>query len=93
MWVVMAFWVIHTPATYVGSTQIDKETESKKNLDGNFKVVYTTPEKFFDDTGNPVYPLRDLITHTQIGLISIDDCHPSDICTLLYCAGINLVTF
>jgi len=54
--------------------QIDKETESKI-LSGNYKVVYTTPEKFFDDTGNPTYPFRDLINHAQIGLIAIIECH------------------
>lgn len=64
-------------ATYVGSSQIDKETDSKI-LSGNFKVVYTTPEKFFDDTGNPAYPFRDLIMHTQIGLIAIDEVHLID---------------
>jgi len=64
-------------ATFVGSSQVDKEIDSKI-LSGNFKVVYTTPEKFFDDTGNPAYPFRDLITRAQVGLIAIDEVHLID---------------
>ena len=38
------------PATFLGSGQMDKDTDSKVR-EGEFKVVYITPEKFFDDNG------------------------------------------
>ena len=57
--------------------QIDKETDAKI-LSGNFRVVYTTPEKFFDDRGNPSHPFRDLIMHSQVGLIAVDEVHLID---------------
>ena len=56
---------------------MDKETDSKI-LSGNFRVIYTTLEKFFDDTGNPSYPFRDLITQSQAGLIAVDKVHLID---------------
>lgn len=64
-------------ATYVGSSQTDKEIDAKI-LSGNFRLVYTTPEKFFDDTGTPSYPFRDLITQAQVGLIAVDEVHLID---------------
>lgn len=61
-------------ATYVGSSQTDKEIDTKI-LDGDFKLVYATPEKFFVDAGTPSYPFRDLIIRGQVGLITIDEVH------------------
>ena len=61
-------------ATYVGSSQTDKEIDAKI-LAGDFKLVYATPEKFFVDAGTPSYPFRDLIIQGQVGLIAIDEIH------------------
>jgi len=64
-------------ATYVGSSQADKEIDAKI-IDRKFSLLYTTPERFFNDTGNPSYPFRDLIMTAQIGLIAVDEVHLID---------------
>ena len=61
-------------ATFVGSSQTDKEIDDKI-LSGHFKIVYTTPEKFFDDTGTPSYPFSELIMKSRVGLIALDEVH------------------
>ena len=61
-------------ATYTGSSQTDAQINSKIS-DGVFNIVYTTPEKFFDHTGHPLYPFGDLLHKGRVGLIAIDEVH------------------
>jgi len=63
--------------TYVGSCQTDKEIDTKI-IARNFNILYTTPEKIFDDAGNPSYPFRDLIVAGQVGLVAVDEVHLTD---------------
>jgi len=62
-------------ATYVGSNQTDKEIDTKI-IARSFQHLYTTPEKFFDDAGNPSYPFRDLIV--AAGQVGLDEVHLTD---------------
>ena len=45
-------------AIYLGSSQTDKEIDTKI-IARKFNLLYTTPEKFFDDAGSPSYPFKD----------------------------------
>ena len=44
-------------------------------LSRNFKLVYATSEKFFNDNRTPSYPFGDLIIQAQVELIAIDEVH------------------
>jgi superfamily II DNA helicase RecQ len=61
-------------ATFLGSSQVDKEVEQKTRK-GMFQIIYTTPEKFFDNRGSPSKLFNDLISIGQIGLIAFDEVH------------------
>ena len=64
-------------ATYLGSSQTDKGIDTKI-IARKFNLLYTTPEKFFDDTGSPSCPFKDLIMTAQVGLIAVDEVHLID---------------
>lgn len=62
------------PATFTGSSQTDvRINERIKNKD--FKIIYSTPENFFNQGGKPSKVFEDLIDQGQIGLIAIDEAH------------------
>lgn len=62
------------PATFLGSSQTDKEVDQKIR-NRMFKIIYTTPEKFFDSKGSPSRLFSDLICLGLIGLIALDEVH------------------
>ena len=62
------------PATYTGSSQVDKSTNDKIR-NKNFKIVYVTPENFFNYEDKPSKVFEDLLEEGQIGLIAIDEAH------------------
>ena len=65
---------VGVPATYTGSSQTDVCVNDKiRNKD--FKIIYTTPENFFNHAGKPSKVFEDLIEQGQIGLIAIDEVH------------------
>ena len=64
-------------ATYLGSSQIDTEIDTKVK-DGKYEIIYTTPEKFFDCNGSPSHVFKDLLEARCVGLIAIDEVHLVD---------------
>ena len=61
-------------ATFLGSGQMDKDTDSKVK-EGEFKVVYVTPEKFFDDNGAASALFSNMLFGGRIGLVAVDEAH------------------
>ena len=62
------------PATFTGSSQVD-ECNNNKIRNKDFKIIYTTPENFFNHEGKPLKVFEDLIEQGQIGVIAIDEAH------------------
>ena len=62
------------PATFLGSSQSDKNIDVKIK-DGCFRVVYVTPETFFNESGVPSVMFSKLLQGGLIGLIAIDEVH------------------
>ena len=62
------------PATFLGSSQMDKDVDVKIK-DGCFKVIYVTPEKFFNDSGEPSHLFAHMFACGHIGLVAIDEVH------------------
>jgi superfamily II DNA helicase RecQ len=61
-------------ATFLGSSQFDKNVEDKI-MEGEFKVVYVTPEKFFKENGEAKVIFSNLLENRQVGLLAIDEVH------------------
>ena len=54
----------------MGSSQVDKQIDQKID-EGQFDIIYATPENFFDERGLPSKMFHDLITKGCIGLIAV----------------------
>ncbi len=61
-------------ATFLGSAQTDPTTESQV-AQGNFDIVFCTPESFLTSTGEPRPLFRSLAAQQRIGLIALDEAH------------------
>jgi ATP-dependent DNA helicase RecQ len=61
-------------ATHLGSTQKDKHIERRIN-DGEFDIIYTTPERFFGRSIQMADFFSQLISKQCVGLIAIDEVH------------------
>ena len=61
-------------ATYLGKAQPDKNV-SAKILERQYKIVFVTPESFFEDGGTPKHLFVQLHKNQQISLIAIDEVH------------------
>ena len=61
-------------ATYLGSTQKDSDVE-RRVCDGEYDIIYTTPEKFFGKSIHMSDFFSDLISGGNVGLIAVDEAH------------------
>lgn len=61
-------------STFLGSSQKDA-TIQKEVACGKTEVVFVTPEKFFDVTGQPQPLFAKLLREGKIGLLAIDEAH------------------
>lgn len=61
-------------ATFLGSTQKDKDVE-RRICNGEYDIIYTTPEKFFGKLIHMSDLFSDLISRGNIGLIAVDKAH------------------
>ena len=57
-------------ATYLGSSQTDPHV-MEKVMKGDFSIVYSTPEKFFECKRK----FNDLSSLGRVGLIAVDEAH------------------
>ena len=52
----------------------DKNVEDKI-MEGEFKVVYVTPEKFFNENGTTKAIFSNLLKRGRVGLLALDKVH------------------
>ncbi len=65
------------PATFIGSAQ--KQDVTGEIAAGKFRVVFTTPESFFNkDSGEPKEIFLQLAVKKQLCLLAIDEAHLVD---------------
>ena len=62
------------PATYTGSSQSDPHIDDKIR-NGEFKIIFITPEKIFNSDGFPSGIFCQLMDEGHIGLVAIDEAH------------------
>ena len=61
-------------ATYLGSTQKDKDVE-ERICNGEYDIIYTTPEKFFGKSLHMSEFFSELVSRGNVGLIAKDEAH------------------
>ena len=81
---------LHIRAVFMGSAQHDKTVVTRVSQ-GEYEMIFVTPESFFEDDGMPKHVFRQLLWNNQIGLIAIDEAHLlcswSSCCTPALCCN------
>ena len=60
--------------TYLGCAQRDKRVQ-EQIMNGMFRIVYVTPESFYDYHGKPIPLFSKLAESDKIGVIAVDEAH------------------
>lgn len=62
------------PVTFLGSAQKDMESVMQEVKNGKYRVVYSTPE-FFYDKGVPRQLFVDMVNENKVSLLAVDEAH------------------
>ena len=61
-------------ATFLGSTQKNTKVTAKV-AQGQFDIIFCTPEFFLQSSGEPKPLFRTLISQKRVGLLAVDEAH------------------